>query len=356
MKTIIFILTISSTIFWSFSTPVNYTKHGATPQTILGDPPTEDAAILDSIIAYTKETSVNRDKVNWVDLSKEMKAIHTSDGLIEATKHMLKSLEDFHGRIWKDNIPHNGLVKEWVPSKVKMPAGFMEKYQRSTLPIHGTVIQNNIGYMQIPGIGMSEQDAANAKKIRATVLSMQQENDIKGWIIDLRLNGGGTMFPMVTGLSDFFKNNEEVGSFIDRDHDYKDPWLFKDHDFYFGDYQATDYHLKDMPEDADLTDVPVVVLISQWTASSGEVVAIAFKNRPNTYFIGENTSGYTTAVSWQPMSDNIVLQVTTSYYADRLEHIYKATPVKPDQYIEGGDNFEDLENDQKIISAIEWME
>lgn len=315
----------------------------------------EEAALLDSIIHLGQTTSVNRNRVDWKNIRTEMTSIHQQEGIIEATKYMLKKLEDFHGRIWKDNIPHNGLIKKWIPSNMETTEDIKQQYRKSNIPIHGTTINKKYGYINIPGIAMSDQDAENAHKIQQLIINAQRNNKIEGWIVDLRLNGGGTMFPMMTGLSGFFKDNQEIGSFIDRENDYKDRWIIKNNDFYFEDYQATDYQLPIIESTTALSTQPVVVLTSRWTSSSGEVVAIAFKNRPQTYFIGESTSGYTTAVSWNPLNDNMVLQLTTSYYADRLENIYKGVPVEPDLTIDGGDNFELIEKDKKVLEAIKWI-
>ena len=65
---------------------------------------------LDSIFHLAKETSVVRNEVNWTTIKKEhdrlsMNAKHEKD-IIPAAKFLLKSLGDFHGRIWVDQIPY----------------------------------------------------------------------------------------------------------------------------------------------------------------------------------------------------------------------------------------------------------
>ncbi len=85
------------------------------------------------------------------------------------------------------------------------------------------------------------------------------------------------------------------------------------------------------------------------------MVAIAFKGRPNTYFIGEPTAdGYTTSNGYFQFASNLTLNFATNYVADRNKNIYKTT-VNPDLAIHHGNNFDNLLNDAKVKVAIKWM-
>ena len=92
-------------------------------------------------------------------------------------------------------------------------------------------------------------------------------------------------------------------------------------------------------------------MISASTSSSGEVTTLAFRNRNHSILIGENTAGYTTGVSWNVLSKNVVIQIAQSYYADRKKNIYKGTSILPDIYVQGGENLEDLEKDKMLLEA-----
>ena len=127
----------------------------------------------------------------------------------------------------------------------------------------------------------------------------------------------------------------------------------RDGELYFENYAVTDYKLK--PK-WDYNNTPVVVLISALTASSGEVVTLAFRNRPNTLILGEASSGYTTTVGWEPMADNVILQLTLSYYADRKENIFKGTPIEPDEECIKSCDFDNLLKDEEVLRAMEWLE
>ncbi|MEZ4774163.1 MAG: S41 family peptidase [Bacteroidia bacterium] len=321
---------------------------------IFAQPQIHNSFALDSILTLAMTSSVNRDSVNWEKLKPQIYALHKEEGIIAAGKLILKELKDFHGRIWVNNVPYNGLSKPWKTSTMVFDSLILDQYRRTAIPVLGQVIKEEFGYIRIPGLIMGPADSLYAWQIRQTILDIQQKNKPKGWIIDLRLNGGGTMYPMLAGLCDFY-GDTKVGAFAEKSSGYNENWIIKDQNLYIDDRQMTDYQLSKMDNYLQLDTVPVVVLISAATSSSGEITAISFKNRPKTFFIGEETSGYTTTVTWQPITENIVIQLTISFYADRLGNIYEGDSVIPDEYVEGGDNFYDLEKDVKILRAVEWL-
>lgn len=307
--------------------------------------------VLDSIIQYSQENSVMKDSVDWEEVTPKMKALHADSGLITATKYMLHELGDYHGRIWVDRIPYNGIIKRRKASSMVWEEEMKALYRTTEIPIHGELLDGEIGYVRVPGIGMGPLDSANAHEIYNTLTRISETANLKGWIVDLRLNGGGTMYPMLAGLHPFFGQGK-VGAFVDPATDYEDPWIMDEGNMYVDTFQMTDYGI---PLDLDLSEQAVVVLTSRLTASSGEITAIAFHGRPNTFFLGEETSGYTTTVSWVPLTERIIFQLTVSYYADRAGNVYAGTRIQPDEWMDGGDNFGNLMEDEKVIRAMEWL-
>ncbi|MCB9232903.1 MAG: S41 family peptidase [Bacteroidia bacterium] len=324
-----------------------------TVQWVRAQDPVRDLAVLDSIIAYSETHSVHRNEVNWTTLGQSMREIHAEQGLVEAVKLMLKELNDFHGRIWVDNVPYVGVVRPWKETSLQMDSLLLAQYRSSSVPFRAEVVGGNYGYLRIPGMLFGPEDSARAHQIFQAICKIHLRGRIRGWILDLRLDGGGTMFPMLTGLSPLL-GNQKVGAFADPASNFEQPWLLRDREMYLGDYQVTRYGLGRLKA-PHLEQAPVVVLISSGTSSSGEVVAIAFRNRPRTWFLGEETAGYTTTVSWLPMSDRVVLQLTESWYADRAGNLFTGTSISPDETIEGGNNFRDLSLDQSVLRAIEWL-
>lgn len=85
------------------------------------------------------------------------------------------------------------------------------------------------------------------------------------------------------------------------------------------------------------------------------MTAIAFKGRPNTYFIGEPTAdGYTTSNGYFQFTPILILNFATNFVADRNKKVYKTT-VNPDLTIYQGDDFDNLLSDTKIKAAIKCL-
>ena len=86
----------------------------------------------------------------------------------------------------------------------------------------------------------------------------------------------------------------------------------------------------------------------------GEALAISFKGRPRTRFIGEKTGGYTTANESIQFSAETGMFLATSVETDRNRNRYPEN-VSPDEEITGGDDFDYLLNDKKIQAALRWL-
>jgi C-terminal processing protease CtpA/Prc len=101
--------------------------------------------------------------------------------------------------------------------------------------------------------------------------------------------------------------------------------------------------------------IPVALLISPATGSSGEFLAIAFKGRDNTVFVGSKTAGYVTGIQGFGTSNSLFLLISTSYGIDRKGRVYQEA-ISPDIYLKDEDSFNDIEHDKKVLKASEWIQ
>jgi C-terminal processing protease CtpA/Prc len=98
---------------------------------------------------------------------------------------------------------------------------------------------------------------------------------------------------------------------------------------------------------------PIAVLLGSATASSGEMVAIAFHGRPHTRSFGMATMGATTAVHGAQDQYGNFFGITSLYAADR--HGLRIHPkVVPDVVIEAKPAPTD-QADQPLRAAIDWL-
>ncbi|MGE6333040.1 S41 family peptidase [Stenotrophomonas sp. NPDC077659] len=172
------------------------------------------------------------------------------------------------------------------------------------------------GFSIVPGPGARRQTQERAARWQADI--REQDNGTRcGWIVDLRGNTGGSMWPMLLGVAPLLRvtagADETVGSFATADG--PSPWQSTPSAVRLGarvidDLGMPGYSLK-------RTGAPVAVLTGPVTASSGEATALAFRGRARTRSFGEPTRGLSTANVMRPLVDGSSLLLTTSVMQDR---------------------------------------
>lgn len=198
------------------------------------------------------------------------------------------------------------------------------------------ILTGNIAYIHVPAFSTGSDNALNhyAALLQEVIGELDAANPC-GWIVDLRLNSGGNMWPMVAGIGPLLGegtvggNMQADGTFI--------PWRYTAGQAWWGEEllaQSTEPAVL-------LQDVfpGTAVLIDGSTASAGEAVAIAFHQRPNTRFFGHTTAGFTTANEPYLLSDGAVIFLSDSYMADRNGDTYE-DGVMPDDDVELNDTFD----------------
>jgi hypothetical protein len=173
--------------------------------------------------------------------------------------------------------------------------------------------RDGVGYITVPAY--TTKDVKSQKKFVGNAL-----RDIRnastgvdlGWVVDLRSNEGGNMWPMLRALEHLL-GTKVIGSFV---------------------YPNGEVENWQLPKSAGsskftLEAAPVAVLIGKHTASAGEAVAIAFKGRPNTRFFGAATFGQTSGNKEYPLPDGSEIVLAVAKERDRDGNIYDG-PVTPD--------------------------
>jgi hypothetical protein len=186
-----------------------------------------------------------------------------------------------------------------------------------------------IGYVKVGAFsGTPAQAAAFANGIQNTI-RLADRDDLVGWIVDLRGNGGGNMWPMIAGLGPVLGEGL-LGWFIDPAGS-EVSWQYRDGASWLG---AAAVQRVDAPYTPRKLDPKVAVLVDNGVASSGEATFIAFRTRANTRSFGAATCGLSTANSGFTLSDGATLTLTVSVMADRSKAKY-GDQVQPDEIVEG---------------------
>lgn len=140
-----------------------------------------------------------------------------------------------------------------------------------------------------------------------------------GWIVDLRQNGGGNTYPMLSTIAPLLPAGPVAG-FRDRHGD--EQWIAS---------SGTGYiDVAGEPRVArPVSDMPVAVLLSPQTASAAELVALSLRSNSRVRFFGQQTAGLTTANQTFTLSDESMLTVSIAHYVDAEGNVIDG-PIRPD--------------------------
>jgi len=227
------------------------------------------------------------------------------------------------------------------------------KHSFLQVPTPGAVsalVASGIGYVHVPQRGGAA--VALADSLHDAVRALQDAGAC-AWIIDVRANGGGNMWPMLAGIGPLL-GDSVVGSFGGQSTSPR--WFYKDG--VSGILSATGKldtatRVTVPPVHLRSTAPPIAVLFDGGTGSSGEAVVIAFLGRPNTRSFGSPSAGYATVNRGLRLSDGANLVVTTGYNADRRGRVYGEQLV-PDSLVPGVGAWPS-HTDRVSRAAIAWL-
>ena len=217
----------------------------------------------------------------------------------------------------------------------------------SEIEPHGAHVIDSCGYLLIPAFhgGNQKQIETFARGVQRSIDSLYNLG-IKGWIVDLRQNTGGNMEPMIAGLGPLFSDNK-LGSLINVN-GVPASWFYEDGRYYWDDdegWNISNYTSLNR-------SLPIAVLTSNQTGSSGEVVVVSFIGNHKTKLFGQPTWGLTTGNGDFLLEDGSMIFLASTKYADRNGRVYSGS-ITPDYLLD------DLDKDEKtdvvISRAIEWI-
>ncbi|SEL99597.1 Peptidase family S41 [Chitinophaga rupis] len=303
--------------------------------------------LIDTTISIMKNNAVNANTVNWDTLRSnalmQAKNIDNPYELGSTMRYLYRSINDFHGAFfWKDS------TFQWRHGESAISDSIMNEWKKGVKSIT-MVLDKNIGYLRIPSMpGGSKEDYDSKAQMLNDSLCILLTKNIKGIILDARLDGGGAMFPMILGVKQLLSQGF-LGSFRTKK---KEDWFIKSNGFFIDTTLLTEVKPKC---ELNAQKIPVVILVGPGTGSSGEFFLMAFKGRKNTILLGSQTAGWVTVNTGISINDTAFMNLSIGYGADRNGKIYKEA-LEPDIKITSVDKFNDIANDEKVKAAIKWLE
>lgn len=196
----------------------------------------------------------------------------------------------------------------------------------STKPPFETPIPNDIQYIRLSSF-ISKNAAGEIETI------LNNSNDAKGYIIDLRSNPGGLLTNAIY-ISDMLLKGGVIVSTVDRDS-------------YKSTTRARNQHL---------TDKPIVVLINKGSASASEILSGALKDNHRATIIGEQSFGKGLVQEINKLPDEAGLNITIQRYLTPSGNDIHKKGITPDVVVELTKENADAKNDVQLKKAIEILE
>jgi carboxyl-terminal processing protease len=133
-----------------------------------------------------------------------------------------------------------------------------------------------------------------AKEVENAFKELQEENDVKALVLDLRDNPGGLLKEAVSLCNLFVEKGETIVSTKGKVKDW-----------------SKNYVAKDLPMDKD---IPLAILVNSGSASASEIVSGTMQDLDRGVILGQKTYGKGLVQTTRPLSYGSQLKVTTAKY------------------------------------------
>ena len=202
---------------------------------------------------------------------------------------------------------------------------------RAQITIHsaeGKMLADGIAYVDINTFGDK-----TTEELRTTLEHLLAQNP-KGLVIDLRNNPGGYLVTAIEVSSEFIDNGVIM---------YEQ----------YGDGRREQYEALG---NGQATDIPIVVLINEGSASASEILAGALQDYERATLVGEKSYGKGSVQTHQPLSNNQgAARVTIAKWLTPKERAIDQVGLQPDVYVEMAPEDFVSDQDPQLDVALETL-
>ena len=193
------------------------------------------------------------------------------------------------------------------------------------------ILKKNIGYLRLTSFNEN-----SAEQIEKEIKKLENKDELKAYILDLRNNPGGLLSQAIK-ISDFFLEDGEIVSTKGRRSSENRKWFAKK---------------------GDITDgKTLIVLINYGSASASEIVAGALKDHKRAILLGANSYGKGSVQSIIPLKNKGAIRLTVAKYYLPSGKSISEVGVSPD--IEIDEDLDDFkiktETDNQLNYALKLL-
>ena len=299
-----------------------------TPKAIEVPSPKAEAEILDLL----ERQALYHDRVDWPATRARLQSVQGDPVKRLALLREAIALSTGHHGVWTTTQRQ----RESLACAQQASAAAVDRAKAAD------AVDARIGWVVIEGYastpGATQQEAFHQNIQRAArwqqVIRSKDNGTRCGWIVDLRDNSGGNMWPMLLGMAPLLRtsvvNNEDVGAFETAQGPQR--WTLTATAVQHAgkpvlDFGQSGYVLRQ-------PGAPVAVLFGPHTGSSGEASALAWRGRAQTRSFGQPTAGVSTGNVVHTLADGSRLLLTTTLMRDRNDR-GDGLKIEPDQRTDG---------------------
>ncbi len=194
--------------------------------------------------------------------------------------------------------------------------------------VENKMLDGDIAYVKLNTFGDT-----TTRELTSQLKQLMAKNP-KGLILDLRNNGGGYLQTAVEVASQFVKKGVVISE-------------------KYGDGREEKFNAK---SGGLATDIPLVVLINEGTASASEIVAGAIQDYGRGKLVGVTSYGKGSVQLWTPLSNNQgAVRITVAKWLTPKERTINEIGLAPDIVVEMTKEDYEAERDPQLDAAIQAL-
>ena len=283
------------------------------PEPTSTDPNRNAIAYLDSAITLMQNRAFYRRRVKWDSVRAVARA--QAAGAISpaetytAIRQALLALGDRHSFLSTATV--RSLASASTAPVDSLTADFLD---------------GRYGFIHVPTFSPLVQ-GANSTSLADTLQALIRSIDARdpcAWIVDLRNNRGGNMWPMLAGVGPILGNDDRAGAFVDADSNIT-TWFYSNGasgTISQSGQRSVASQVSRAPYVLRRPSPPVAILTDSLTASSGEAIVVAFRGLSRARSFGGATAGVPTANAGFVLPDGATLFLMVALDADRNGNWY----------------------------------
>lgn len=295
---------------------------------------------LDEVLTLIEQNHIHRSQIDWAAYKRQVRAAAAGatglDDLDPALQLAMDLLGDRHSAICRGQGP-------CLWQSTQGLGGWIGWSEPGALPA-------GVAYVRVERNSGSPLSTRQLADQLLAAVQAQDRDGLVGWIVDLRQNGGGNMWPMLAGIGPVLGDGT-AGWFVFPEGmttPYVAPGAAVTWSYSGGAacFSGQPFLSVTVPYTLRAPAPRVAVLQDGGTASAGEAIAISFIGRPNTRSFGAATYGLS-SVNWSfSLSDGGGLHLLVGLDQDRNGTTYGGS-VAPDETTAGPV--------EAVAAAVAWL-